>query len=67
MKRTGIEPATLRLQSYSSEFQDLIGVESSTIEPPLHLEKEGQNFVTSSLHVFYLSEGGKLGDTVRKV
>ena len=35
MKRTGIEPATLRLQSRFQWNQTLTGVESSTIEPPL--------------------------------
>ena len=40
MKQTGIEPATFRLQLFSEKIQDLIGVESSTIEPLLHFIKK---------------------------
>ena len=52
MRRTGIEPATLRLQSYSLEIQDLIGVESSTIEPPLHLEIEEGKKIIDRLNIY---------------
>ena len=38
MKRTGIEPATLRLQPRFHWNQDLTGVESSTVEPPLQTD-----------------------------
>ena len=49
MKQTGIEPATFRLQLFSEKIQDLIGVESSTIEPLLHLEYfEKLQYVISS-------------------